>query len=272
MAAADYKHLATISLRNFEDRKQEIAEQLFRSASTIGFFYIVGQPSSCYCVLARHDSDLCFARSACHICIVMHATCIACARMMMIIWIEQALWEYSTPQAASWCRADHGIAQEDIDRAFALGTQFFNLPEDVKLRSQFDPDTYLGQYLNRAAMHVGVVSEKLRACLPCRRCELCWICMRVGVVACAGWRGIPELSEVTGRPLEQPSNTADPKAVSDSEDSTYDAGSHAALRSDAALSGVELHEPTAADEVGRLIYENVPPFCWQEPAFGNGCP
>lgn len=43
MAAEDYKHLATISLRDFEDRKQEIAEQLFRSASTIGFFYIIGQ-------------------------------------------------------------------------------------------------------------------------------------------------------------------------------------------------------------------------------------
>jgi isopenicillin N synthase-like dioxygenase len=42
MAADDYKHLATISLRDFENRKQGIAEQLFRSASTIGFFYIVG--------------------------------------------------------------------------------------------------------------------------------------------------------------------------------------------------------------------------------------
>jgi isopenicillin N synthase-like dioxygenase len=39
---------------------------------------------------------------------------------------------------------DHGIAQDDIDRALELGTQFFNLPEDVKLKSQFDPDTYLG--------------------------------------------------------------------------------------------------------------------------------
>ena len=53
MAAEDYKHLATISLRNFEDRKQEIAEQLFRSASTIGFFYIVGQPAFTCCMPGR---------------------------------------------------------------------------------------------------------------------------------------------------------------------------------------------------------------------------
>lgn len=90
-----YDHLATISFANFEERKHEIADQLFRSASTIGFFYIV----------------------------------------------------------------DHGIPQEDIDRAFALGTQFFNLPEEDKKKSQFDVDTYLG------------------------------------------WRGIPELSEVTGTSL-----------------------------------------------------------------------
>jgi isopenicillin N synthase-like dioxygenase len=48
-------------------------------------------------------------------------------------------------QVLSCWTADHGIAQDDIDRAFALGTHFFNQPEDVKLRSQFDPDTYLGQ-------------------------------------------------------------------------------------------------------------------------------
>jgi isopenicillin N synthase-like dioxygenase len=58
MAAEDYKHLATISLKDFEDRKQEIAEQLFRSASTIGFFYIVGQHDVACCMPERLRTPL----------------------------------------------------------------------------------------------------------------------------------------------------------------------------------------------------------------------
>jgi hypothetical protein len=36
------------------------------------------------------------------------------------------------------------IPQEDVDKAFAIGKLFQELPEDVKEQWPFNPDTYLG--------------------------------------------------------------------------------------------------------------------------------
>ncbi len=36
------REIVTIDISNFEERKQEIAEQLFEAARDVGFFYISG--------------------------------------------------------------------------------------------------------------------------------------------------------------------------------------------------------------------------------------
>ena len=40
--------------------------------------------------------------------------------------------------------ADHGIPQEEIDRAFATGQEFLALDTETKTRYPFNPDSYLG--------------------------------------------------------------------------------------------------------------------------------
>jgi hypothetical protein len=56
----------------------------------------------------------------------------------------------------------HGIPQQDIDRAFALGRTFKDLSREVKAKYPFNPDSYLGwrgpdeleTVTGAAAMHV----------------------------------------------------------------------------------------------------------------------
>ena len=51
-------------------------------------------------------------------------------------------------QGVPWHRffsiINHGISKQDIDRMFQLEAQFFSLPDEVKAKSPFDPDKYLG--------------------------------------------------------------------------------------------------------------------------------
>ncbi|KAI7838916.1 hypothetical protein COHA_007322 [Chlorella ohadii] len=79
-AAAKAANAPVISLANFEERKHEIAQQLFKAASEVGFFYIT----------------------------------------------------------------DHGIPQEEIDRAFATGINFLDREKEFKTQWPFNPDSYLG--------------------------------------------------------------------------------------------------------------------------------
>lgn len=48
--------LAVISLKDFEERKHEIAQQLFKSGTHTGFFYIVSQVSIYPCM---HTAGTC---------------------------------------------------------------------------------------------------------------------------------------------------------------------------------------------------------------------
>ena len=54
----------------------------------------------------------------------------------LTLWQQRESADALVSSLPDVCMLADGIPQEDIDEAFAHGTKFFNLPEDVKAKSQ----------------------------------------------------------------------------------------------------------------------------------------
>lgn len=166
------REVVTISLANYEERQQEIAQQLYRAAKDVGFFYISGEggrgmvgqlnshPSRQHLAMAGSAGRKCAVPATPH-CLTRITTLIPASRLALVaeppplqstrIWVAEPPPTSHLPRpplcllpTVPPAAADHGIPQEEVDHAFATGKSFLELDKETKAHYPFNPDTYLG--------------------------------------------------------------------------------------------------------------------------------
>ena len=122
--------IVQVSLKNFEQRKQEITKELWDAANDVGFFYLKDHGLT---EASSHDRCSNFCTVLCGRPDRLFAYTLVDTRVL------NAVTAYSPPE-------DDHCLQDEIQHMFSISKAFFDLPADVKGKYRFDLVSPLLQY------------------------------------------------------------------------------------------------------------------------------